>query len=69
MTTHDHSSRDHSWPLMTTYHVPTHDPGRSALTRQTLLFSATLPKDVLRVAQFATREAQLIDTVSTSKYE
>jgi ATP-dependent RNA helicase MSS116 len=35
----------------------------SASTRQTLLFSATLPKDVLGVAQFATRDATLIDTV------
>ena len=36
----------------------------SAPTRQTLLFSATLPKDVLKVAQFATHgDAQLIDTV------
>ncbi|KOO33436.1 hypothetical protein Ctob_012217, partial [Chrysochromulina tobinii] len=33
--------------------------------RQTLLFSATMPKDVLQVAQFATRQGdcQLIDTV------
>ena len=43
----------------------------SAATRQTLLFSATLPKDVLRVAEFATRPAgaagvgaaTLVDTV------
>jgi len=35
----------------------------SAATRQTLLFSATLPKDVLKVAQFATRDATLVDTV------
>jgi len=35
----------------------------TAATRQTLLFSATLPKDVLRIAQFATRNARLIDTV------
>lgn len=35
----------------------------SAATRQTLLFSATLPKDVLRVAEFATRGAVLVDTV------
>ena len=34
------------------------------LTRQTLLFSATLPSDVLRIAQIATRgDAQLVDTV------
>jgi superfamily II DNA/RNA helicase len=38
----------------------------SAASRQTLLFSATLPKDVLSVAQFATRNAQLIDTVGES---
>ena len=35
----------------------------TAASRQTLLFSATLPKDVLSVAEFATREARLIDTV------
>ena len=35
----------------------------SAPTRQTLLFSATLPKDVLKVAEFATRGATLVDTV------
>ena len=35
----------------------------SASTRQTLLFSATLPKDVLSVAEFATRDATLVDTV------
>merc|ERR1712185_529301 len=35
----------------------------SAATRQTLLFSATLPKDVVKVAEFATRDATLVDTV------
>ena len=37
----------------------------SAPHRQTLLFSATLPQDVVQVAQFATRQGgcQLIDTV------
>ena len=35
----------------------------SAPKRQTLLFSATLPKDVCAIAKVATRDAQLIDTV------
>ena len=41
----------------------------SAATRQTLLFSATLPKDVLGVAQFATRDAELVDTVGEDEQQ
>ena len=41
----------------------------SASMRQTLLFSATLPKDVLRIAEFATRSAQLIDTVGEDEQQ
>ena len=41
----------------------------SASTRQTLLFSATLPKDVLAVAKFATRDALLVDTVGDEEQQ
>lgn len=41
---------------------------RSKSTRQTLLFSATLPKDVLHVAKFATNQsARVVDTVGDSE--
>ena len=41
---------------------------RSKCTRQTLLFSATLPKDVLHVAKFATNQsARVVDTVGDSE--
>ena len=35
----------------------------TAATRQTLLFSATMPQDVAQVARIATRDAKMVDTV------